>query len=227
MKPKKTISADLNNKRGLFFQMGLIASLGIAIAVFSYDRKERIVHENPSPPIGYEPDIYLPPRTKDPITEASRVKAINPNFEWINIVPNDREIKVGMDEKIWTDPEIFVTPVEVVEEKFDDEIFIVVEQMPSFMGGDLNKFRQWVASKLVYPQVAIDNNITGKVNLTFVVEKDGSLTGVEIIQSPDRTLADEAERVLKLSPKWSPGKQRDKAVRVRYSMPVDFILSSW
>ena len=96
--------------------------------------------------------------------------------------------------------------------------------MPTFQGGDLMKFRAWVQSRLRYPQIAQENGITGRVLLTFVVERDGSLTNIEVLQTPDRSLSDEAARVLKMSPKWKPGKQRNQAVRVKYTLPVDFRL---
>ena len=94
--------------------------------------------------------------------------------------------------------------------------------MPSFQGGDLNKFRNWVQERVRYPQIAQENGVSGKVVLSFVIEKDGTLTNIEVLQSPDRSLADEAVRVLKTSPKWEPGQQRNQPVRVKYTLPVDF-----
>jgi protein TonB len=84
------------------------------------------------------------------------------------------------------------------------------------------KFRSWVQGKLKYPQIAQENGISGKVTLTFVIERDGTLTNIQVMQSPDRSLADEAVRVLQSSPKWTPGKQRNAPVRVRYTLPVEF-----
>ena len=103
-----------------------------------------------------------------------------------------------------------------------DEPFVKVEQMPSFQGGDLNTFRNWVQSKVKYPQVAQENGISGRVLISFVVEADGTLTKIEVLQSPDSSLTDEAIRVLKMSPKWEPGRQRGLCVRVKYTVPIDF-----
>ena len=100
------------------------------------------------------------------------------------------------------------------------------EVMPKFQGGDLNGFRDWVQGHLVYPKEAIEKNISGKVVMRFVIEKDGSVSSIEVISSPSELLAEEAIRVLKSSPKWSPGMQRDKAVRVFYILPVEFGLFS-
>lgn len=83
-------------------------------------------------------------------------------------------------------------------------------------------FRNWVQSKVRYPQIAQENGISGRVLLSFVIEKDGTLTNIQVLQTPDRSLSDEAARVLKMSPKWTAGKQRNQAVRVKYTLPVDF-----
>ncbi len=103
-----------------------------------------------------------------------------------------------------------------------DEPFIVVEQMPTFQGGDLNKFLNWVAMNLRYPQVAMENGISGRVIVNFVIERDGSLTNIKVLNTPDQCLSDEAVRVLKMSPKWTPGRQGSNTVRVSYNLPVDF-----
>ena len=104
----------------------------------------------------------------------------------------------------------------------DDNTVLVAEQMPTFQGGDLNTFRNWVQQNVRFPQIALENGIQGRVVVTFVIEKDGRLTNIEVLQTPDRSLSDEAVRVLSKSPKWSPGKQRNQPVRVKYTLPVDF-----
>ena len=108
----------------------------------------------------------------------------------------------------------------------DDEIYVTVEEMPTFMGGDLSKFRNWVQSFVVYPQIALENGIQGNVVIKFVVEKDGTLSNIQVLQSPDTTLTDAAIAVLKKSPKWKPGKQRNKPVRVTYTLPVSFKITN-
>ena len=119
--------------------------------------------------------------------------------------------------------EIETTVVEVEEEEIEeDQPFIKVEKMPTFRGGDLNQFRNWVQGKLRYPQIAQENGISGRVIMSFVIERDGTLTNIEILQSPDRSLSDEAVRVLQNSPKWEPGRQRDVPCRVKYILPVEF-----
>ena len=106
-----------------------------------------------------------------------------------------------------------------------DMPYVKVEKMPTFMGGDLNVFRNWVQSKIQYPKEAMDKGIKGRVVCSFVVEKDGSLTEFDVLQSPDKSLADEVVRILKTSPKWEPGEQRGEKVRVKYTVPIVFSIA--
>lgn len=103
-----------------------------------------------------------------------------------------------------------------------DGPFFLVEVMPSFKGGGLDKFREWVKNRTNYPQAAIDKKIRGTVYLTFIVEKDGSLSNVTIVKGVDPLLDDEAVKTISESPKWTPGLQRGLPVRVRYSIPLSF-----
>ncbi|MCD4769256.1 MAG: TonB family protein [Bacteroidales bacterium] len=105
-----------------------------------------------------------------------------------------------------------------------DEVFAVVEEMPTFMGGDLNKFREWAQSNVKYPDVAKENGIQGKVYVMFVVNKDGTVTEAKIMRSVDPSLDDEALRVIKSSPKWVAGKQRGEKVRVKYAITINYVL---
>ena len=114
----------------------------------------------------------------------------------------------------------------VVDEKPKEEetkVFDVVEQMPSFPGGDA-ELMKFLHDHMKYPAVAEENGIQGRVICTFVVERDGSITDVKVIKSVDPSLDKEAIRVLKSMPKWIPGKQNGSAVRVKYTVPVTFRL---
>ncbi len=104
----------------------------------------------------------------------------------------------------------------------DDTPFLVAEEMPLFQGKDLNTFRTWVQSQIRYPAEALKRGIEGRVVLSFIVERDGSVSTIELLQSPDRILSEEARRVVSSSPKWTPGRQKGHLVRVRYMLPVDF-----
>jgi periplasmic protein TonB len=105
-----------------------------------------------------------------------------------------------------------------------DEPFILVEVKPTFRGGDIEKFREWVQKRVAYPQEAQDNGIHGKVYLTFVVERDGSVSNVNIVRSVDPLIDKEAQKAIEASPKWSPGLQRGRPVRVRFSIFLNFTL---
>jgi protein TonB len=104
-----------------------------------------------------------------------------------------------------------------------DDPFFLVEVMPTFRGGDINKFREWVQRRTNYPQAAIDAKIQGKVFLTFIIEPDGSVSNVTVVKGVAAIIDDEAVKAIQASPKWSPGLQRGQPVRVRYSMWLNFI----
>ena len=117
--------------------------------------------------------------------------------------------------------------VESVEEEVIEEEaipFQLVEEKPSFMGGDANEFSKWVNQRLVYPEIAKENGVQGRVTLQFTVESDGRVTNVKVLRGVDSSLDQEAVRVVSSSPRWTPGKQRDRAVRVTYTFPVIFQL---
>jgi periplasmic protein TonB len=105
-----------------------------------------------------------------------------------------------------------------------DEPFILVEVKPTFRGGDIEKFREWVQKRVIYPPEAQNNGIHGRVYLTFVVERDGSVSNVNIVRSVDPLIDKEAQRAIQASPKWSPGLQRGRPVRVRFSIFLNFTL---
>ena len=99
-----------------------------------------------------------------------------------------------------------------------DDAFFMVEVMPAFRGGDINKFREWVQKRTNYPQIAIDNKIQGRVYLTFIVEPNGDVSNVTVVKGVDPIIDIEAVKAIQASPKWSPGLQRGQPVRVRFSM---------
>jgi len=103
-----------------------------------------------------------------------------------------------------------------------EEPFFMVEVMPSFRGGDFNKFRDWVYNRTNYPQAAIDAKIKGTVYLTFIVERDGSVSNVTVLKGVHPLLDEEAVKAISQSPKWSPGLQRGQPVRVRFQIPLNF-----
>ena len=224
MEIKKSPKADLQNKKGLFLEIGLIVALLAVIAAFLYTPKEYRIEkvDNNYGPV--EEEITEITRNEQKPPEQPQKVEVKVFNDILDIVTNDAKITTDISfEDFADDLEITTQVVEVEEEEIeDDQPFIKVEKMPSFQGGDLNKFRNWVQERVRYPQIAQENGVSGKVVLSFVIEKDGTLTNIEVLQSPDRSLADEAVRVLKTSPKWEPGYQRNQPVRVKYTLPVDF-----
>ena len=106
-----------------------------------------------------------------------------------------------------------------------DEIFEEVEEIPSFAGG-IHKFRVFLDANIIYPRMARDLGVQGRVVLQFVIEKDGSLTDIIVVRSLGNGLDEEAIRVIQKSPKWNPGKQQGKVVRVKHTVPIVFSLKN-
>ncbi len=220
METKKSFKADLGNKRGLLLEIGLVVTLVLVVAAFAYTPKEYRIEQ---PDLTYAPvEVEMTEITREKPRETARKVEIKPIADVIQIVRNDRKIQTDIPFNEFDE----MTPIELVpvepESVVDDEVFLVAETMPSFMDGTIETFRAWVMQNVKFPQIALENNIHGRVVLSFVIDKDGRLTNVEVLQAPDRSLAEEAVRVLNKSPKWSPGKQRNQTVRVRFTLPVDF-----
>ena len=223
MELKKSPKADLNNKRGLLLEIGLVVSLLLVIAAFAYTPKEyriEIVTEYVAP---VEEEITEVTRQDQKPPEAPKKVEVKVITDMLEVVTNDTKITTDVDFAEFDENTEVIQQVEVKEEVIeDDQPFLIAETMPSFQGGDLNKFRAWVQQNIRFPQIALENGIQGRVVLSFVIEKDGRLTNIQVLQSPDRSLSDEAIGVLSKSPMWSPGKQRNQVVRVKYTLPVDF-----
>ncbi|MBQ7787272.1 MAG: TonB family protein [Alistipes sp.] len=163
--------------------------------------------------------------------EVERVFKTSP--KWEAGEQNGEKVRV-----LYTVPVVFTTPsaetqefeqqkqnFEAQKQNFEqqkDLAYIKVEKMPTFQGGDLNTFRNWVQSQIQYPKEAMEKNISGRVIFSFVVEKDGSTSDFTVLQTPDKSLADEVERIFKSCPKWEPGTQRGEKVRVKYTVPIVF-----
>ena len=214
MELKKTPKADLQNKRGLFLEIGLVISLLLVIGAFLYTPKEHRIEQLEQEVTVVEEEMIEVTRQDQKPPEAPKKTEMKVIADMLSIVKNDTKITTDVDFSEFDEDTEIVQVVEVKEEEIkDDEPFISAETMPKFQGGDLTTFRNWVQGKVRYP---------GRVVLQFVIERDGRLTNIVVLQTPDRSLSEEAIRVLNQSPKWSPGKQRSQTVRVKYTLPVDF-----
>jgi len=223
MEIKKSPKADLQNKRGLLLEIGLAVSLALGIVAFAYTPKE---HRVEKVDLNYGPvEVEMNEITRNDQKPPEPPKKVEVKVitDLLQVVTNDTKITTDVEFADFDEDTEVIQTVEIKEEEvIDDQPFLVAETMPSFQGGDLNTFRSWVQSNVKFPQIALENGIQGRVVLSFVIEKDGRLTNIQVLQTPDRSLSEEAIRVLNKSPKWSPGKQRNQVVRVKYTLPVDF-----
>jgi protein TonB len=175
-------------------------------------QKPRVDQVRFPPPI-VKPDEQV--REKDPPTQEDLKTAD----------PGQKDIKGDPTQTVRIDEPVGNAPVSkaVVEEAPSNEIFTSVEVTPEFPGG-MDKFYAYLGKAIRYPAVARENNVSGRVIVTFVVERDGSLTDVKALRGPGSGLEEEAVRAVKSSPHWRPGKQNGRDVRVQYTVPVVFTL---
>jgi protein TonB len=227
MELKKSPKADLESKRNIFVQIGLVISLGLTLLAFEWTtRVEQASSLGTVAQQEVEDEII-------PITRQEEVKPPPPPpppkvVEMLNIVDNDVEIEDELeieDTEADDNTVIDVAPViqQEAEEEEESEVFFIVENMPEFPGGEL-ALRKFIANAIKYPVIAQENGIQGKVYVNFVVDKDGSVSQARIARGVDPSLDKEALRVVNTLPKWKPGMQRGKPVRVSYTVPISFVL---
>lgn len=221
MEAKKTSRADLENKKSVFFQVGIAIALMACFAAFEWKTT------NSGPIVINKPDAVFDP-IEIPITfpEKPEVK-LQPSH---SLTPVDdkqevddivfKPVDIGQGDAI-PEPPVFKPREE--QTIVDDVPFISVEQMPQFPGGDAALFR-YLGSQIKYPAIDKDLGIKGTVYVKFIVEKDGSISGVELLKGVSPTIDAEAIRVVKGMPRWNPGKQREEPVRVFFNLPIRFDL---
>ena len=228
MEVKKTEKANLENRRLLFTEIGFVLALLLVWGAFSYGTKEKKLADlgSDAEVVEVEDMVPITQETPPPPPEAPQVPVLS---DQIDIVEDDIKVEdnfMSLEDDANLGVEIMDYVEEVKEEVVEEEAipFQLVEEKPSFNGGDANEFSKWVNSKLVYPEIAKENGVQGRVTRQFTVEKDGSVTNVKVLRGVDSSLDKEAVRVVQSSPKWKPGKQRDRAVKVTYTFPVIFQL---
>ena len=225
MEEKKSPKANLENKKLMFMQIGMIISLLIAWLAFehkSYDKREidpsllrqtEVVEEEMVEITKQEEQKPQPVEVPKQTTQLEIVQD--------DVEVEDIEINAEVDQQEVIEEYV---PVEVEEEDVQEqEIFQIVEEMPAYPGGE-QKLMEFIAKGIKYPQIARETGIQGRVFVGFVVEPDGSVSNVKVLRGIGGGCDEEAMRVVKSMPKWKPGKQRGKAVRVSYMLPVNFKL---
>ncbi len=229
MELKKSPKASLENKRLLFVEIGLILSLSAVYIAFNWSSRETNVVElaDNNQVVEVEDMVPITESTPPPPPEvAPKIPVLSDEITIIddNIEIDDSFLSLEDDSSMGVEIMDYVEEVE--EEVVEEEAipFQLVEEKPSFNGGDANEFSKWVNSRLVYPEIAKENGIQGRVTLMFTVLADGTVAKVKVLRGVDSSLDKEAVRVVSSSPKWKPGKQRDRAVPVTYTFPVIFQL---
>ena len=227
MEVKKSPKADLNNRRLLFVEIGFVLALLATLGAFEFQTKEKeeesLFAENI---VAVEEEIVpITEETPPPPPETPKIPVLS---DQIDIVDDNIEIEsdfISLDDSN-LEVEIVDYVEQVEEEAVEEEAipFQLVEEKPKFQGGDANAFSAWVAKNLVYPEIAKENGVQGRVMLQFTVNPNGTVSNVKVLRGIDSSLDAEAVRVVSNSPKWEPGKQRDRAVKVTYTFPVIFQL---
>ena len=230
MEVKKSPKASLENKRFLFTEIGFVIALLAVLFAFDYSSKEKKVAtlETETAVVEVEDMIPITQETPPPPEAAPKIPILS---DQIDVVDDNIKIDDNMFQNLEDDANSGVEIMDYIESAPEEETieeeaipFQLVEEKPSFNGGDANEFSKWVNSRLVYPEIAKENGVQGRVTLQFTVNADGSVSNVKVLRGVDSSLDKEAVRVVSSSPKWKPGKQRDRAVKVTYTFPVIFQL---
>lgn len=231
MEIKKSPKANLENKKTLFKEIGLVIALGLTLLAFNWSTSEKAVStiEADQQQVIEEESVPITNDTPPPPPETSVAEPAMSDI--IDIVDDDIKVDTKIiinedDKNQGVEIKEYVQAAEIAEEVVEEEIipFAIVEDKPMFQGKEANEFTKWVYNNIVYPEIAKENGVQGRVTLQFEIGKDGSVSNVKVLRGVDSSLDKEAVRVVSSSPKWTPGKQRGKAVKVKYNFPVTFQL---
>ena len=228
MEIKKTPKADLENKKSTWLLVGYVIVFAFMFIAFEWTKRDikidtsqaitDLVFEEEIIPITEQPEQAAPPPPP----------AAPPIAETLTIVEDDADVEettIATSEETNQAVEIKYVPVAVEEEEPEEQtIFEVVEQMPEFPNGGMAGLMQYLSKNIKYPTIAQENGTQGRVTVQFVVNRDGSIVDAKVLRGVDPYLDKEAIRVISSMPKWKPGMQRGKAVRVKYTVPVMFRL---
>ena len=204
--------------------MGFIFVLSLCYIALEWTEKEVTKYEVVDEDFLIEEEVEIQQTTQE--TPPPPPPPVVQEVEVLNVVEDDVEtesIEISTEDN--KEEVVIAAPVEAPEEEEEEEVvFVVVESMPEFPGGQQALFK-YLGDNVKYPVIAQENGIQGRVICQFVVNKDGSIVDIEVVRSGgDPSLDKEAVRVIKSMPKWKPGKQRGKPVRVKFTLPVNFKL---
>jgi protein TonB len=227
---KKTERANLEKKKGLFTEIGLVLALIFTLAAFEYTKEDLKTStlqslrdaqgEEEIIPITRQ-ELQKPPEPPKPKTVIIDLK----------IVEDDVKLEDNLDFDAFDANQNDAIKIATVvgntkeQEEEENKVFILVESMPKFQGEGIEKFRDYIQATVKYPQIAMENSISGTVFVSFVVSRLGEVSNIVIVRGVDTSLDEAVISALKNAPKWEPGKQREKPVNVSFSIPVKFILN--
>lgn len=226
MEVKKSPKADLEGKKSTWLLLGYVVVLAFMFVAFEWTRRDikidtsqavaDLVFEEEIIPITETPDLVTPPPPDAP--------SVADVLEIVDDKADVQETVIANTEDLGQKVDVKYVPVQVVEAEPEEQtIFEVVENMPDFPGGQA-ALMQYLAKNIKYPTIAQENGTQGRVIVQFVVNKDGSIVDANVVRSVDPYLDKEALRVINTMPKWKPGMQRGKPVRVKFTVPVMFRL---
>ncbi len=230
MEVKKAPKANIETQKTTFLLMGLVVALAVLFVGFEWsssiskldetvivqdvlaEEEIEITQRDPTPPPPPPPPEPEVPEIIDVVEER-----VENQIDLSSLEDDQSRAQVAT----YTPP----PPPKAVEEEATEEIFVVVEHQPEFPGG-MSALMKFLSDNIKYPVIAQENGIQGRVITNFVVERDGSITDVNVVRGQDPSLDKEAVRVIKTMPRWKPGQQRGKPVRVRFTLPVQFRLAN-
>ncbi len=226
MDVKKSSKASLEDKKSIYMLMGFVVVLSLLYIALEWTQQEVTIYEatNLEAIAEEELDIIQTAQVEPPPPPPDIPEVI----EILNVVEDDvetAEIEINTedekDKAVVIQAPIASTGIQEAEDS--DVPFVVVEKMPSFPGGEAALFK-YLSDNIKYPVIAQESGIQGRVICQFVVNRDGSIVDIEVVRSVDKSLDAEAIRVISKMPRWTPGMQRGKTVRVKYTLPVNFRL---
>ena len=225
MDKRKTEKADLENKRGLFLQIGLVVTLALILGAFEWKSYDGIDIGDGRSAVFMEEDVVIntetpPPPPPPPPQEITTELEIVDNEA---VIENELIIDSEIADNVAL--EVYIPPVHVEEELHDEaQVFQVVEDNPEFPGGE-EALMRFLNDNIRYPAIARESGIQGTVFIQFIVERDGSVSNVRVVRGIGGGCDEESLRVVGRMPRWTPGKQRGRAVRVEFVLPIRFTLS--
>lgn len=227
METKKSERANLEKGKSMSLLMGLVVALAVLFVGFEWGTKDvKLLTSDRDGGIEWvdEIPITMPEQVTPPPPPPQTVVADVLNVLDDNVNVDDVNILTTEDTPDTPQPDAYVPPTNTeIEEEDVTKIFVIVEEMPQFPGGETELLR-FVNKSIKYPVIAQENGIQGRVICSFVINRDGSVVDTEVMRGVDPSLDKEALRVINTMPKWTPGKQRGKPVRVKYTIPITFRL---